>query len=226
MTTKAEIATENSSRPSGRRPWQGTTPARWLAKETAVATVLVSLVLGPAAARAQVPAPAPAPETVPAPPPDPAVPPTETYPPLPPPNPGLAPLPGPVEATLPSPLPPPRTSKLPSFILWGAAAASLIVGGAFAIAASSAKSDFDDDPTYDKADKVHDRAVKADVGLGLGIILAVTGTIFFLTDSRGDAGTATADHNGKTSKPGAVAHVNFAPLISPNAGGGVVSMRF
>jgi hypothetical protein len=106
-------------------------------------------------------------------------------------------------------VPPP--SRIPSYILWGAAGASLIVGASFGLAALSAKKDFDDNPTTDGADKVHNRAVISDVGLGLGAILAITGTIFFFS----------ADPPGE-----AVAQVHVAPLITTNAGGGVVSMRF
>jgi len=122
-------------------------------------------------------------------------------------------------------------SKVPAYILWGAAGASLIVGASFGFAALSAKSDFDDNPTYSKADSVHNRAVIADVALGLGAILAVTGTVFFFADDTAEG--AGADHASDQHparhirKPGAaVAQVHFVPLLSPSAGGGFVSVRF
>ena len=182
---------------------------RRLVKTTAVASLLTSLVLGPTFARAQAPV-----EPLPAP--------TGSRP--------SPPMPG---EGMPAPLPPPPAppSKIPSYILWGAAGASLIVGASFGFAALSAKSDFDDNPTYAKADSVHNRAVIADVGLGLGAILAITGTIFFFAEN---GSAATADNHGgdrpiprPASTAGrAVAQVHVVPLLSPNLGGGALSVRF
>ena len=118
---------------------------------------------------------------------------------------------------------------MPSYILWGAAGASLIVGASFGVSALNAKKDFDDNPTSAGADRVHSKAVIADVGIGLGALLAVTGGIFFFTaDSAGESSTSALDHAAKptSARGGAVAHMRVAPLITPNGGGGVVSMRF
>jgi hypothetical protein len=125
--------------------------------------------------------------------------------------------------------PAPAASKLPAYILWGAGGASLILGASFGFAALSAKSDFDDNPTYSKADSVHGRAVIADVGIGLGAILAVTGTIFFFTaDHQENPGPQAINHPGRSvNRPGgSLARLRIDPLITPSAGGGVLSMRF
>jgi hypothetical protein len=217
---------------------------RRLVKTTAVAALLASLVLGPTFARAQAPVePLPAPiGSSPSPPmPGEGVPPTIEMPPPPPPaappmqaNPPPPPPPAAMTTEVPTaPLPPPPAppSKIPSYLLWGAAGASLIVGASFGFAALSAKSDFDDNPTYAKADSVHNRAVIADVGLGLGAILAITGTIFFFAEN---GSAATADNHGSNrpipnpaSKAGrAVAQVHVVPLLSSNLGGGAFSVRF
>jgi hypothetical protein len=119
---------------------------------------------------------------------------------------------------------PPARSNVPSYILWGAGGASLIFGAVFGIAAVSAKNDFDDNPTLSKADDVRTRAVLADVGLGLGAILAITGTIFFLVDDQPSEGASHAMRGGR------IAHVPVGvrvdPLVGAHAGGGVVTLRF
>src|SRR5882724_10371890 len=149
-----------------------------LARTAVVATLLAALVLAPASARAQPAAaptpgaPAPAPPEAPAPPvvggaspsvdivPSPPMPPPPAPAPPPPPPTALSPSPPPPAAMTGEPLPgalsPP--SRLTSYILWGAAGASIIVGASFGIATLSAKSDFDDNPSSGRADTVHNRA--------------------------------------------------------------------
>jgi hypothetical protein len=202
------------------------TAVRQISTQVAVGLVIGSLLLGSRAAWAQgvaepVPGSPPVENIAPGSPP--GSPPVEgapmpSPPPAPPqPPPGalapVAPPPGPFQS-IGEPMTVPPPSRIPSYILWGAAGASLILGASFGVAALSAKKDFDDNPTTDGADKVHNRAVISDVGLGLGAILAITGTIFFFS----------ADPSGEAK--GAVAQVHVAPLITTNAGGGVVSMRF
>jgi len=208
-------------------------------RTTGVVAILVAplFLLGPAVARAQAPA-QPIPDQPPGMnPPDPGAPASSDVPPPPappPPPPMAAPPPPPaamtVQAPPPAPAPPaPAASKLPAYILWGAAGASLILGASFGFAALSAKSDFDDNPTYAKADSVHGRAVIADVGIGLGAILAVTGTIFFMTaDHQENPGPQAINHPARSVNraSGSQARLRIAPLITPSAGGGVLSMRF
>jgi hypothetical protein len=223
-----------------------TTIAQKIGTHVAVFPLVASLLLGATPARAQ-PAAAPSPGSAQ---PTPGAPPVEEVPAVPAPRvvgestsqpvpsggdmPSAPPPPAPVVPTPPAPpvdapmprLPPP--SRVPSYILWGVAGASLIVGASFGFAALSAKSDFDDDPTAARADTVHSRAVLADVGIGLGAILAVTGTIFFFAHDSGEAGT----HASAPASTHPVTHARVAapwqvvPLITPNAGGGVISMRF
>jgi hypothetical protein len=115
-------------------------------------------------------------------------------------------------------------SHLPSILMWAVGGASLAVGAAFGIAAISAKNDFDSKPTYDLADKVHDRAVISDVGFGLGLVLVATGTVFYFS------GPATSAESKVAASTGGVGpnagRVRFAPLIGSTSGGGVVTMRF
>ena len=198
----------------------------------AVGALVATLLLGPAAARAQAPA-QPMPDQPsgmnPTPPPDGTPPATDVpVPPAPPPPPPMTAPPPPAVMVAPTPAPPPpapAASKLPAYVLWGVGGASLIFGAGFGFAAISAKSDFDKTPTYSKADSVRSRAVLADVGIGLGAILAVTGAIFYFSaDHPESAGPQASNHTQRPS--GSVAQLQITPLISPSAGGGVLSMRF
>jgi hypothetical protein len=117
------------------------------------------------------------------------------------------------------------SSNLPAYLLWGVGGAALILGGAFGIAAISAKSSFDDNPTYGRADSVHTRAIVADVGLGLGLILAATGTVFYFgrpAESAPQAASGTAPATKKTT----LAQVSAAPIVGPSTGGCAVNVRF
>ena len=123
---------------------------------------------------------------------------------------------------------PPTTSKVTSYLLWGVAGTSLLVGAGFGFAALAGKADFDDNPTSARADYVHNMSVISDVGFGLGVILAVTGTVFFFADSPEGTGTQALNHGGKHGQRhgASVAQLQMAPLVSPNAGGGVISFQF
>jgi hypothetical protein len=131
----------------------------------------------------------------------------------------------PPSAAVPAPLPEAPVaepiSKVPAYVLWAAGGVGLVVGTVFGISALSAKSDFDKDPTYANADKVHDRGVIADVGFGVGIVLAVTGTIFFFTSGEPEKSLARA-----ATPSGVLSSVRVMPVLSPHSGGGALSLRF
>jgi hypothetical protein len=110
-------------------------------------------------------------------------------------------------------------SKVPSYVMWAVGGASVITGAVLGITALSAKSDFDDNPTYDGADKVEGRAVAADIAFGLGAVMLVTGTVFyFLPDSQESRPTAS-----NPKRP--TARVQFAPMLG-RTNGGAVSIKF
>jgi hypothetical protein len=115
-------------------------------------------------------------------------------------------------------------SRIPAILLWAVGGASLVVGAAFGIAAISARDDFNDKPTYERADAVHNRAVISDVGFGLGIVLVATGTAFFFgaSETVGPPKVATTD----SSLAPAVGRLRLDPLVGRSGGGGVVTMRF
>jgi hypothetical protein len=110
-------------------------------------------------------------------------------------------------------------SKVPSYVMWAVGGASLITGAVLGISALTAKSDFDDKPSYDAADKVEGRAVAADIALGLSAVLLVTGTVFyFLPDAQAPRPTA---QNPK--RP--TARWQVAPMLG-RTNGGALSVQF
>jgi len=110
-------------------------------------------------------------------------------------------------------------SKVPSYVMWAVGGASLITGTVLGISALTAKSDFDDKPSYDAADKVEGRAVAADIALGLSAVLLITGTVFyFLPDSQEARPTA---QNPK--RP--TARWQVAPMLG-RTNGGALSVQF
>jgi len=125
--------------------------------------------------------------------------------------------PAPVEVA-PAPVPP---SHALSYALWSVSGASFLVGTVFGVLALQAKKDYDAAPSYDGADTAHDRAIVADVGLGLGVILAVTGTVFYFGDD---------DDTEKTAKLAprkrSLADLRVAPFAHRGASGGTLSVRF
>lgn len=103
--------------------------------------------------------------------------------------------------------------------MWAVGGASLITGTVLGISALTAKSDFDDKPSYDAADKVEGRAVAADIALGLSAVLLVTGTVFyFLPDAQAPRPTA---QNPK--RP--TARWQVAPMLG-RTNGGALSVQF
>jgi hypothetical protein len=169
------------------------------------------------------------------------MPPMAAPPPEAPTTPALAPPPELAAPPIPPPpiyVPPPATaplaplleaapSRIPAYVIWGAAGASLVVGAVLGFAAISAKSDFDDRPTYDRADTVHSRAVAADVALGLGLVLAATGTVFFFSGGSHEAGGAMASAPSRSStRAPAPPRLRIDPMVGRTAGGGALTMQF
>jgi hypothetical protein len=98
---------------------------------------------------------------------------------------------------------------------------SFVVGAVFGVLALSDKSSFDSSPSYDKSDSVRDKTLVADVGLGLGVILAGTGAAFLLLDhSATDASASTRTESRS------VAQVRVAPMVGPSRGGAMLTVSF
>jgi len=235
MTTEPAAPMKAAPRADG-RPGGGRDAGRprpgGVGRTTTAIALSLSITLGGGAtvAWAQPPGPSQAPvaPSVEAPVPEPAAPmnapqPVQALPPA-----EMAPPPPPAAWSLGPTGEPPGTvvehSRVPAILLWAVGGASLVVGAAFGIAAISAKNDFNDKPTYERADAVHNRAVISDVGFGLGIVLVATGTAFFFGASEA-AGPMKVATNASSPAP-AVGRLRLDPLVGRSGGGGVVTMRF
>jgi hypothetical protein len=111
-------------------------------------------------------------------------------------------------------------SKLPSYIMWGVGGASLITGAVLGITALAAKSDFNDNPTYEAANRTEGRAIAADVALGLGAVLLITGTAFYLMPDSQESRPATATN---TRRP--TARLHLTPMLG-RTNGGALTLQF
>jgi hypothetical protein len=99
----------------------------------------------------------------------------------------------PVATPLPA-VPPPvssSSSRTPSYLLFGAAGAGVVLGAVFAGMGFSAKSAYDKAPTLDGADKVDRDALIADICFGSALLLGTTGLVTLLLQKKPAPSTAT-----------------------------------
>lgn len=138
------------------------------------------------------------------------------------PPPEPAPVPEPV-APAPEPPPPPAPkSKVPAYVTLGIAGASTLVGTFFGIKALSAKGEFNDKPTADKADDVERNALIADMAFGVAITLGVTGIVLLTSDDSGEEKAQRARRAVTASRP----KLRIAPVIAPTVGGAAAQLTF
>jgi tetratricopeptide (TPR) repeat protein len=123
----------------------------------------------------------------------------------------LAPVPPPVTATAapsasaspPRPEPARPTRKV-AYATWGASLVAAGVGAYYGVRASKAKRDFDATPTAELADRQQDSAAIADVSLGLAVLLAITGGVFYAHASDAQATVRVVPVVGAKSQGAAV----------------------
>jgi hypothetical protein len=108
-----------------------------------------------------------------------------------------------------------------SYGLLGAGGVSFVVGAIAGILALSDKSSFDSNPSYDKSDSLRGKTLVADVGLGLGAILAGTGAVFLLVNNPSSSASASAQ-----PKINNVAQVRVAPMVGTSRGGAMLTVSF
>lgn len=117
-------------------------------------------------------------------------------------------------AAAPPPPPPEPRSKVPAYVTLGLGAAGLISGTVFGILALDAKSQYDSNPTSEKADEVERNALIADMSFGVALTLGITGIVLLTSGDEPEQAAATAgrlvvapyaSHTGG----GAAAHLTF-----------------
>lgn len=89
-------------------------------------------------------------------------------------------------AAITPPPPPPaepsgERSNVPAYVTLGIAGAGVILGTVFGIQALGAKSDFDEDPTVDNADKAERAALIADMSFGVALTFGITGAVLLFS---------------------------------------------
>lgn len=125
-------------------------------------------------------------------------------------------------APTPQPLPEPiegegdeSPSNIPAYVTLGIAGAGVVLGIVFGVQALGAKSDFDDDPTIDNADKAERNALIADMSFGVALTFGITGAVLLFSNMASD--DEPEDEELEAS---------FVPEVTPLAGtegGGVAA---
>lgn len=141
-------------------------------------------------------------------------------PPAPAPPPPIAATPAPPPPPAPAPPPEPR-SKVPAFVTGGLAVVAAGIGTVFGVIALKDKSDFDKNPTADKADDGENHALISDMAFGVAVTLGVTSAVLFLTnDEQPAAAGAATSAKHTTHKP------TLVPIVTRNGGGAGALVRF
>jgi hypothetical protein len=107
-------------------------------------------------------------------------------------------------------------SMVPAYVTLGLAGAGIAVGTVFGVMALNDKSDFDDNPTTDKADEVERNALISDMAFGVALTLGITGVVL-LTSS---------DDEAEVKQTASKDKLVVAPFITPKAGGAAARFTF
>jgi hypothetical protein len=105
---------------------------------------------------------------------------------------------------------------VPAYVTLGLAGAGIAVGTVFGVMALNDKSDFDDNPTTDKADEVERNALISDMAFGVALTLGITGVVL-LTSS---------DDEPEAKQTASKDKLVVAPFVTPKAGGAAARWTF
>ena len=120
----------------------------------------------------------------------------------------------------PKPPPPPPRSKVPAYVTLGFAGAGAVVGTIFGVMALGAKSDFDDKPTVDAADKADRNALISDMSYAVAITFGVTGAVLLFSKDSTEETKAANTHKMAPRR------AFLAPYAGPTGGGAVGRFTF
>jgi hypothetical protein len=131
----------------------------------------------------------------------------------------------------PAPPPPAPGSPVPAYITGGIAVAAVAVGTVFGIIALNDKSDFDNQPTTQKADDGDTHSLIADMAFGIGLTFGVTSAVLFLTKDDAAASSASSTGQIRTANRSTPNRKDLplfvpTPLVGPHFGGGGLLVRF
>ncbi|HEY8073447.1 MAG TPA: PEGA domain-containing protein [Labilithrix sp.] len=141
----------------------------------------------------------------------------KTPPPPPPPPPPVAEQPQPQPP--PPPPPPEPRSKVPAYVTGAVAIIAAGVGTGFGIKALQQSSDFDKNPTTQKADDGENNALVADMMFGIAITFGVTSAVLFLSSDQPAQAKATPPKPKKVT-------VQAAPFVTKSGGGAGAQLSF
>jgi hypothetical protein len=140
--------------------------------------------------------------------------------------PAVAAVPPPASTPPPPAAPPPAPrSNIPAYVTLGLAGAGAIVGTIFGVTALKAKSDFNENPTTDNADKTDRNALIADMSFAVALTFGVTGAVLLLSkDSAPEqkSASATEQQKKKAAKPRGF----ITPYAGPTGGGAAATLTF
>jgi hypothetical protein len=150
----------------------------------------------------------------------------KSEPPPPPPPPVVAEAPQPAPAPPPPPPPEPR-SKVPAYVTGAVAIIATGVGIGFGIKALGQSSDFDKNPTTQKADDGENNALVADMMFGIAITFGVTSAVLFLSsDAPQSAKSEPLKTVPRVAKAPAKVTITPTPYVTHNGGGAGALVRF
>jgi len=104
---------------------------------------------------------------------------------------------------------------VPAYVTLGIAGAGAILGTVFGIQALGAKSDFEDNPTEDDADKAERAALIADMSFGVALTFGITGAVLLFSGG---------DDEEEAEKSAAIPVL--APVVGPKGGGMAATWTF
>jgi hypothetical protein len=113
-------------------------------------------------------------------------------------------------------------SMVPAYVTLGLAGAGVAVGTVFGAMALGDKSDYDDNPTTEKADEVERNALISDMAFGVALTLGITGVVLLTSSDDEPEAKQTASKDKLISKDRLI----VAPFVSPKAGGAAARFTF